>query len=814
MDRVATATGAAAALSDIGRKLSSSERFLKPYHVVLGPSDSGKTRFCEGLRDDFSESYYAVHLEGDRSNPQCQFLPFGRILLDAKAHEHARSHVSESVGSVPTVGGTLKFLFSLLNLKEHAQRQQTLYLSEIQRQILYALQSNAGRRDALVICDALEAWDIASLDLLSLVRNPQVIEAFPVLARTFFVFVLRDDAASNDAIFNLVRGAGVARLRRMDFESFEQFMADERIPVDVPRDVLRELHRICDGAISVSKMISVTLRRGGYRRAVSESDIKSLVLQHVMRTLEDRRDADDLRNFLRAASAIGVRFTRSELQCLVGECASEQLTVAEELSFVRKIDDDGYGFSSEMLIEVFGPGDYAHAETHAAFAECLRVLRPDDYASRAAHLEKAGRQEAAAVMRSLAALKSLRDGRLEMHATSDAAPLRDEARILARGDELIQNGRYPEAIQLLEGLDPTAPRELLFERDILLARAKIKTLDLPAQQEAIELLKCWSSEYRFEFEIWQRAMLLLVVALGFVGRLEEALTEYKRLHQHLLHHSSPSTGATVLHRLELKRDIFLPPNVSATRIENAVSYFGPSSAGTAARDPMNYYIGLSNLVASFVVRGEFGKAVETARTATSFLSALPGTLDEFKVPRPDVLANNTTIAYLSAGLMSPDAAWDAMMKLLESASAGNDRPLLLSNAAALAIASGKPSEAAKLIEEARAYVESDRIDPFYRYFVFNNAAMHALTQEDHVEARALWRRAPQGRTAAPTLAEWLDRRDQIIGGNLSGAQIVTLAELQMRLDGSAPDEAPGFPAPWRHLGKALLLSDLQFWSDD
>lgn len=810
MDRVSAATGAAEALSVISRKLSSSQRFLRPSHVVVGPPDCGKSRFCERLLNEHAERYYAVHLEGNRSDPQCGFFPFGRIMLDTKPHEHALSHVSESVSTVPTVGGSLKFLLSLLNLKAHAQRRQTFYLSEAERNILYGLESLGARKDVLLICDAMEAWDSDSLSLLSLMQSSQLAESFPVLTRTFFVFVLRDGAQAKEAIFKIISGADVSHLHRMDLESFTLFMRERHVPADVPAETLCELHRISGGAVSVAEMIATALRRGGYRRAIDESDIKALVRHHVTQTLESHLDADRLRNLLRAAATIGIMFTRSELQCLAGMDACQDLDVVESLSFLRRNGNE-YVFSSELLVEVFGPGDYFEPETHRSFAECLRILRPDDYASRAAHLAKAEEPEAAAVMHIVAQLKSLREGRHLSISTNESAFLIDEANVLIEGHQLIGRGRYLDAMRLLQTLDPTSAKALLFERDIMLARAKIKSLDLAEQHSAIDVLQQWSGEFAFEFEIWQRSMVLLVVALGFVGRLEEAISEYKRLHQHLLHNPSVANSAGVRFRLELKRDVFLPPSIAASRIEEAVAYFGPPSPGAAARDPMNYYVGLSNLVASFVVRGQFSNAVAVAEAATSFLATLSGTLDDFDLPRPDVLANNATIAMFRAKKISAEDAFEAMNDLAAE-NGSNDRPLLLSNAAALAIEIGQYVEALQLLAEARRLVQSESVDPFYRYFVFNNAAMYSLATGNFAEARSIWLLVPQAQAAAPTLAQWLDQRDGIITAVLSSSEC--FEELQKRLAANAPDEAPDVPAPWRHLGQALLLSDLQFWSED
>ena len=119
----------------------------------------------------------------------------------------------------------------------------------------------------------------------------------------------------------------------------------------------------------------------------------------------------------------------------------------------------------------------ANYETrHLVFADCLRVIRPGDYGTRAAHYEAGGDYESARTMRAHYTIAAVRARRLSVAEALDhyreKGPLSSSARSIIKAYASYDEGNYAGSLTLLRDVDPLLPKSIVAEAGILSNCAK------------------------------------------------------------------------------------------------------------------------------------------------------------------------------------------------------------------------------------------------------------------------------------------------------------------------------------------------------
>jgi DNA polymerase III delta prime subunit len=801
--------------------------------VVEGPSGSGKSWLINELGHHLLSfaGRVVIRAAGDPLNSSRPLLP----LLGALARTQRVSRfikgaaVAGAQASPFSTGALLSFIVeNSLNWKEKNSAALTPFLTVAERDILVELQLRAGKSQLLLVLEDLQWWDETSLSLLKLMLGGYLDGAFPFLSRTKFVAVVRSDVLPAAKSLSEVRellGEHVLKLRYCEEACFKDLLLSLGMELPPTDAECQALHNVTQGHLGLALEIARLGQADGPNLAIQGDglnldDICSKLMSWRLDQLGERGTA--IAELLTQASAIGLSFSKSEIMCLIESDASSlsrQMRDASSLDLIS-IEGDLYAFRHDLLRRYFinRPID-DDQNIHARFAECLRKLRPGQYAERRQHLALAREFKEASNMGAHACLSLERDARLtperRLGLVEHAGPIARFVDTMLKATRLAENGKYAEGLQLIGEIDLTYSDGLLAEKAILAARCLIKLLTQDKFKEAVQILGEASRVYDSEPEVWSRVILASVVANAYAGDTEAS----KRKAMELARWAAPRQSfdpdaARVLHRLNVKADLYLVPESAAAVLAEACTYFGPSHDDGGARDPINYFIALTNLSGNELMRGDFDRAHSTAAKANYFLQQCRRTGDVGDFPRVDMHLNNLVVAGWQSGAWDLPSCINAFDNLIENTPATNDRPLLESNRAVLKIMSGDLVAPLKDLRHLfKALSSHDDYDAYYVYFIGNNltGALYAAKQVE--EAKAIWNALGQVVAKLDTSRLPYRKRHDIQSRCFSKPSCEATAEVwekHLAKEANLPLEGPS----WAFLARGFLLSDLQYWSDD
>lgn len=796
--------------------------------TLTGPSGSGKSWVVKELGQQLGSERLVLIAEGDPFNGNRQLLPLAIALAQApRLRRLAKTAASEAGRGVPYAGGLLQFTLNmLLNYREIAQASQTPFLPQAERELLLEIQQRAEAKDVLLILDNLHWWDEQSFDLLALILSKKLDGVFPFLTRTKFLAVVTPEQNPTHpdklAKIRQLLGGATVELHHCQEAMFGELLKSLGARQLPDADTIAALYRASRGHLAMAQRLAQRLNEQSGEGASPSTTLDALC----QKLLEERISALGERgarmaSLLRQAAAIGLSFTDHEVRCLAKDLSAEISTCLADARALDLLaaDRDRLAFSHEIIQRYFShSAKERDPDIHRRFAECLKLLRPGDYRARAHHHTLAGEPDLASVAQAHHALADRRTGAIATRTQSDTALAGAYGRFVATMGEAwdhYDGGRYAAAIEAGQRIDDTLPSSLLAERDSLMARCHINGLTKEHWRTARRILQRWTKTVELELEVWGRLMLVQIVAMLYDGDVESAKGAAHELSAKLGSRQSFDRDAVrTLARLKLKSDMLYVPEVAGAMIREALDTFGPQAQQPNVNDPINYFIGLTNLSANQILNGAFRGAFQTAQDGERFLAELHAKGERFLFPRVDMLANNLIVAGFRAGMLTAPAAAAALGQAIASSSSTTDTPLLKSNQAALLAFEGLLHDAESILRQLVQIVSAaPDYDAYYAYFVFNNLAGVQFALGEPQTARDVWERASEalGRIEMP-IRPYLDRRHVLQSGclNLTDEPSVAAWEDYIRTQGRTAEVGPG----WQHFGRGFLLSDLQYWAED
>jgi AAA ATPase domain len=798
--------------------------------TLTGPSGSGKSWVVRELKKRLNEDRLVLVAEGDPFNGNRQLLPLATALAKPpNLRRLAKTAASEASSGIPYAGGLIQFsLNMLLNYREIAQASQTSFLEVAEREVLLEIQQQAESKEVLLVLENLHWWDEQSLDLLGLMLQKRLDNVFPFLTRTKYLAIQTPaQDATHSHKFSQIRqllGGASIELRHCEETKFGELLTALGARELPDAETVAALYRSSQGHLAMAQRLAERLNTSTTPLALSNTASMDALCREL---IEERISAlgdrgTRMARLLRQAAAIGLSFTDTEMRCLAKDLAPEIsncLADARELELLAA-DSDRLVFSHEIIQRYFSHvSSERDPEVHSRFAECLRVLRPGDYRARSHHHTLAGQAALAADAQTHQALAELRIGSRSLGLLASGSHLpsahRQFIQTMSESWSHFDAGRYAEALEGCRRIDNTLPSSLLAERDCLIARCHINGLTSLDWESAIRVLQKWITLLDSELEVWGRIMLIRIVALVYSGDVEAAKAAAHEMSNKLSPRMAFDNEAKrTLGRLKLKSDMFYVPEAAGPMIAEALEIFGPRDRQPEVVDPLNYFVGLTNLSANQILKGEFMTAFETARDGERFLSELHEKGEHFVFPRVDMLANNLIVAGFRGGTLTASAAATLQGQAIASAASTVDNSLLRSNLSAFLALEGRPNDAQAILLELISVVSSaPDYDAYYAYFVLNNLAGTQFALGEIDSARETWEKASEALTRIEMpIRPTLDKRHALQAGCLTVAHSLTVTDWERHIFeiGRATEVGPS----WRHFARGFLLSDLQYWAED
>jgi hypothetical protein len=260
-------------------------------------------------------------------------------------------------------------------------------------------------------------------------------------------------------------------------------------------------------------------------------------------------------------------------------------------------------------------------------------------------------------------------------------------------------------------------------------------------------------------------------------------------------------------RLKRRGEAIHAPRIAHRMLEEALNFFDPDGLGEAPRDIVEFLITLNNLGANELVIGQFASAVERLKIAVGILSRTSPPL----LRRSELVFSNLVVAHhLATGEVAPLV--QELMKMFEALSVQHsDVALLRSNMSCLIAKSGDIERAWKCLRRTQGEISA--IDGFSRYSVYfinsNFAVLEYLKSRTQNGLAILHQTIPVVSSLPIDMQPYALRRLRLLIAAMETDHGASLGDLESTVQGIRPEVGES----WGFYGRALALTDLQFWTE-
>lgn len=795
--------------------------------ILRGPSGAGKSHLLVCLEEHFRTNGKAVIIasgEKGATRPLQAFLRFiGSAAWRLGNKRFALQGAEAAVRTVPIVGSLAAFVTQAIgNDKTRTRRERLRYLRPDEFETLLHLEEIAGDGDLLLIADNLQYWDRDSSNLLlEILRDDAVAEDFPFIERTACILGITDGYEIDSVTKEVLNCADWREFRLNSIGKDEIGIAFLKFggAASIPEKELNELMILTGGHLALIRQLAMHVDHsfGFQRRDVQGKRSQTRVLGEVMdqriAAIGDR--AEILRAVLNAASVIGESFSKSEIACLTKLDSSSlrrALISAQDLQILVS-ENDYHVFTHEILREVLLEalgGD--QIDLHATLANCLSVIRPWDYRTRAEHLKRAGDEFTSAILYFADILQRKRLSRFVSDSDENVVlgklsvfDLHRSANALLKALMLKGN----EAHRVLESIRNEGPSYFVAEKELMLANLLMVSTRTEDRIRAVRILESALSLEHGEPELAVRIKLSLLSGYIHLERKDEARRIDLEIAQTLgKYRRFDPLCDNLLHVHYRKAATVWGAETAADRCNEAAQYFGADEANGKPRNPRQYFMALCNLSGNLLNCGRAEKALAAAVDAIAIYKRFPGSVSV----RSTKCVNNLVVAGLLCGKILPTEGRSLLWDAVESSEDEQKSWIHRSNLSVLAALDGQLEQARAELQNAREEQERGKVfDRYHRYLISANLAGILHLQGNRDEGRRLWIELENEIPDVPDV-------DKLLWKARHSAQI------------SAFDDVPfgnvgywfNFPqlrrpkgvdvSAWEFFGRGFILSDSQIWT--
>lgn len=784
-----------------------------------GPPGSGKSTIVNLVADRLGPHECVIRLKGDATQTGTRFLCALRALEGTRQSRLVRdalpSVLVAPLRAIPIGGGAIAELARLAATT--ANRVRPEFLSGDQLDILEGFQKLAAGARVYIIIDDVGWVDPETTQLVATLAYPEVRKAFPFAETASILFVENSEAAPgpNASVLTHLRPSEIVEHRRIDQEAFGHALMAFGWDRPLDKELVRDLYAISSGHLEIARQIVKLDAGADLASLLARGDATSLMAELLDKRIGGLRGATALLRLLSIAACAGSVFSETELQCafMDPEAFPSALQAACREDLLIE-EDDAFRFAHDVVRTAAEKLGSAHAASlHAKLAECVKRLRPGDYHGRLRHLRLSGQTRQLAEIAFVAATQSIRGEALHLAPLpAELGALGDILDSVREGYRLMDAGEHRRALDLvLPHYDGTAS---LVQGEIvaLIALNKMKLRTTDAYNEAVAVLERWR-ETREEPELWQRLMSILAAALANAGEAERANQMHAVLVASLSKASATdSASRTRLEILNRKADMFFGAELSEKLIRRAAAWFGPREAGGMPRHGFEHTACQVNLSGVLFTQGRFTAAVESAQTALKDIAILQAA--GLRTAEPYKAFNNYAIASCRAGLATPGEACAAIDVVVppESRRDLRDRCLILCNRGALALLAGRIEEAAEVLGMVWTQVRDRDLDGYYTFHAGSNlAVLKAVKGNRRGAAKLLGEMEPYLSVMPKWVRRAHQRRHAMVLEAFGDASVRSPVDFDAYP--SRQREPDGDQDPWWSIGRGLLLSDIQVWSE-
>ncbi len=718
----------------------------KRYICIRGASGTGKSYTASHLVDQLTETLGCnnvnyLRLQGDRLSSERPFFPFNREITRSPQAD-INSMALDAADDLPLFKVTVKTLIDKV-IRRKKQNYRGIYasLKPEEIDIIFRLQYLANNAVSILVLDNFHWWDIDSLRFIHLLLS-NTEKDFTFLENAYVIAIVTDDQPSphRDELEAILSNG---RFKEFSFEKmkFKEYCHVVKILSgrdDIPEDIQRALHSITNGHLEVTNHYLEFYNISGDTASAdfnaihrNSGEIANLITRRLRNLGED---GDKIDNFLRFASIIGLYFYLHEVSLALEKDRGECLAIAKQAENMNLVNLELMSgrFSHTIIRDVFlNKVDENKPLYHKKMAHCLKVFRPQEYLARAHHHTHAGEINEANDNKTLLCIYYLRTGEKSKISEIDAIKaglpeLHIEYIDTMRDAYSHYNERdYEQVIEYLSTIANCYHARLRAERDYLWAICLNRTMDPASRAQAADMLEKYIDVLTDESDVWMRLTSLLLSTYAHIDDYENAMRIENILTSHLedrmAHDPNAAKNLNVLRR---KADSLHSGNSAVAFLRRSTQYFGPSKHNGAPRNPIEYFMALSNLAGCLLYTGEFREAYTVAENALMVYSAH----EHLVFPRHNQAMNNYLLSGWLVGELSVEEAVAAYSEMLAEKYSMSDTILLNLNKASLLASHGKTTDAVNVMRTQVSLLQ--KYENPEKYYLYNS--MFALATAEYL----------------------------------------------------------------------------------
>ncbi|WP_413409379.1 hypothetical protein [Paenibacillus amylolyticus] len=800
--------------------------------LIEGLSGTGKSYLTHSIISELSliDEFEIFLMEGDSQCITRDYYPFERCISSKKSGLKNRNNsktlkktVSKASKGIPFVGDLAEHISEeFLNHNDNKFDKDNSYLTDSERSIIYRIRYLTKKRIVFII-ENFQFWDEKSVSLIYQIlkereNNLSILEELVIIINW-----TSDQALNNEKFKNEI-------LKEFHFDTYylnviekvgyKSALVSMGLLKEINNDLINGLYSITGGHLHLTKEIIQFFNHS----SIESTELISLGnTEKIMTLIEDRLKnlgarGEVISEVLKYASILGISFTFFELEKITKKNQAELqqiITEANKLYFVEE-NNKKVNFVHEIIRNLFESKLEDKKTYFQAYAECLKVIKPNDYIARARALLKASYVDQAALQYILAYVKKLRNSETINHDFSQEILMSVSELRAAEYVDIMQqaysdylNKDFDKVIEELGWIEDSYPILLRAERDYLLAMCLTKKIDSDSRNKSVSILDKYKdiNSLDGESELWSRILSLQMISYIHINDKTSAIKNENLLMHYLGDRASYDMDAEDKINILRRKSSAVHSIIFAQRSTmKSVKYFGPLENGGVPLNPIQYYFSLNNHIANTLVLGKFEESFEDATQLRKFIANHKG----IPFPRPEIPLNNYILSGIASENISFEKGLEIYNEMFNKIKSSADSILLKINQAVLYAATNQLDHARDILDTLKKkLIRQKNIELYYQFYVDSNLMVVEYLLGNQSEALELWNTI----SYMPSIGDqnYYEKRHELIKElfdsniQLSGLEWFTV------IDKMYPEFVER--SKEKSFGNGFLMSDIQFWSE-
>lgn len=774
--------------------------------LIKGKRGQGKTFLANELIRKLNNKYRYFFLSNEKKININEYEPFWCII---KEEYILKENLKNQLFDISQEYPLTKMISKILKIfsKEKTYTKLSNFNDDEAKLILF-LNNEIKSKKVIWFCDNVHLWSNSSKKLLlSIIRYKK---KFAGLKKLKIVILANSECDYFDEDCNL--SFKLRDFNGNEFKKMLPFMYPDSLDFYNKSD---KIYGISNQNLKITGELYDIIKD---EQSIDFKNLREVVLKHFEDNVENGLD---ILIFLEKVAFLGAVTLKKLLEIFLDTEKNNQYSDYLLKAISMKIldtEEENVKFINTLIYDsIVNAINYNEKkEDYKKLSECISLLFPSNYLTRAKYLLYADEKKQAQVQMIVYCLQHFRQKK-EVVQSSDIDLFQTNQKLrefyknimniykLYYGNDLEKNTLEKTIVDmysLVYGIE-----ELEFEIEYIKALYYInysyRRVDF---DEAKEILIKWYSNPNFKnynFEMWVRtAILLMDLYYELNIETEKRKDIEKQLNKVSKEYPFDSYMKDICYILYLKSNMYNEIQIAFYKTENALKYFYDN---IDIHNTQQYLVSAINHSANCLVLGKYADAYNIMQNLTSNNNIL---IDKLY---PEAIANNLILSSYLCNKCCIKEAIKNMEKIAKYKSA--DNILIKNNLSTLYAESGDLGKASDISEELYQQIKGDEgIDDYYRYFVINNyLILKFLNGEAEISIKKF--KDIENLYPLQNNIDYFKARNKYIMellNHIDNSELLSTNKWNLYLIEKYPCT---IGEAWNFWGKLLLLSDLQIWSD-